>query len=100
MKNKEMTKEAKEFISALKFLNHRDGKAEMYQLDEETALIYEIWYKLISTECAKIYTKSKIREVKKQLLAEVEKQITGTSFDFAGALMAETSSANNGPKIN
>lgn len=75
MKNIEMTPEAKEFISALKFLNHRDGKAEMYQLDEETALIYEIWYKLISTECAKIYTKSKIREVKKQLLSDANRQI-------------------------
>lgn len=75
MKNKEMTKEAKEFIDALKFLNHRDGKAEIRQLEEDTALIYEIWYKEISTECAKIYTKAKIREVKKQLLADAKKQI-------------------------
>ncbi|MGM9850071.1 MAG: hypothetical protein ACI31V_04165 [Bacilli bacterium] len=75
MKNKEMTKEAKEFIDALKFLNHRDGKAEIRQLEEDTVLIYEIWYKEISTECAKIYTKTKIREVKKQLLADAKKQI-------------------------
>ena len=75
MKNKEMTKEAKEFIDALKFLNHTDGKAEIRQLEEDTVLIYEIWYKEISTECAKIYTKTKIREVKKQLLADAKKQI-------------------------
>jgi len=75
MKNKEMTPEAKEFIDALKFLNHKDGKAEIRQLEEDTALIYEIWYKEISTECAKIYTKTKIREVKKQLLADAKKQI-------------------------
>ena len=75
MKNKEMTPEAKEFITALKFLNHRDGKAEIMQIEEDTALIYEIWYKEISTECAKIYTKTKIREVKKQLLADTKKQI-------------------------
>lgn len=75
MENKKMTKEAKEFINALQFLNHRDGQAEIYQLNEDIALIYEIWYKLISTECAKIYTKTKIREVKKQLLADAKKQI-------------------------
>lgn len=75
MENKKMTKEAKEFINALQFLNHRDGQAKIYQLNEDIALIYEIWYKLISTECAKIYTKTKIREVKKQLLADAKKQI-------------------------
>lgn len=75
MKNNDMTHEAQQFIKALKIMNHKDGKEIAQGVDEDTNLIYEIWYKEISSACAKIYTKEKVREIKKQLLETAKKQI-------------------------
>ena len=75
MNNNEITYDAIQFINALRIMNHKEGKKIAQDLDEDTTLLYEIWYKEISTECAKIYTKSKIREVKKQLLKAAQKEI-------------------------
>lgn len=76
MEKKEMSYEAKNFIGALKMLSHREGKREAEkELDEDARLMFELWHKEIYAECAKIYTTSKIREVKKQLLETAKKEI-------------------------
>ena len=75
MKNNNMTNDAQQFIKALKIMNHGEGKEMAQDLDADTGLIYEIWYKEISSACAKIYTKDKVRRIKKQLLETARKQI-------------------------
>lgn len=76
MENNEMSKEAKNFIGALKMLAHREVRKEAEtEIDEDTRLLYELWHREILAACTKIYTKSKIREVKKELLESAKKQI-------------------------
>ncbi len=75
MKKEPMTDEAKTFIQTLRFMNSQDGKEKSILMDEETVKLYTIWYNTISKECGKIYSKSKVREIKKQLLEEAKKHI-------------------------
>lgn len=75
MKNNNMTNDAQQFIKALKIMNNGEGKEIAKDLDTDTGLIYEIWYKEIASACAKIYTKERVRKIKKHVLETVKKQI-------------------------
>lgn len=75
MGNNKMSDEVKDFLNALKFMQSKEGKEQSKIMDEETVMLYNIWHKIISAECGKEYSKTKIREIRKRILEESKEQI-------------------------
>lgn len=75
MRNNKITGDVKDFLNAIKFMQSKEGKEQSKIMDEETVMLYNIWHKIILAECGEIYTKSKIREIRKKILATSKQKI-------------------------
>ena len=69
MQNKYIDEE-QNFIKTISFFNKHSN-----QISDEEKFFFEAWYKIIYTECSKIYTIDKIRKIKRNILEECRNKI-------------------------